>query len=508
MSIVEDRIEDGLAYELSVGKRAASGALWTVICSAASKVVTLGGQILLAWFLVPDDMGLVAMAMSITTIIALFASAGLQDVLVQRQKELQKLVRSAFWLSLGLCALGALAIAGISPLAGAMFGEPRVIPLVLLASLVLPLSSFGTIYTAKLYHDMRFKTMAQIHLASGVIQIGGAVSLAALGFGPYSILIPCVVASGAGPLMTRIAAGKIYVGRPRITYWRELLRPGVWLMLFGLFNAMQSQGMNLVLGILRDSRITGLFFWGFHISSQFLFLLAVKLRQVLFPSLAKLNDKPEQQFAAVQRAWRMLTLIALPVCILQAGLADPIIPLLFKQKWAGSVPVVQWLSVGMLALPVHIVALSALMASGRFGMLAILGAVQAVMLLSATAAGALLGDQGTIAATAGMAMLVMNLCSGYVAVRRFGRSIADLLFSVGGFYLMAAAAGMVWWLARMILPSWSDLAVAGVGASITCVAYAAMVRAFAWNTWLDMMSVAFSRRGAKKNKSDNGVTRI
>lgn len=476
-----------------MGRHAASGALWTIICSVAGKVVTLSGHILLAWFLAPDDMGLVAMAMSIATIITLFASVGVQDVLVQRQKEFLKFAKTGFWLSLGLSTLGGLVIASIAPVAGMMFGEPRVVPLVLLTSLILPLNSFATIYAAKLYHDMRFKTVAGVQLASGVIQIGGAVPLAALGFGPYAIIIPRIIASGASPLLLRMATGRIAFGWPQLTHWRELLGPGLWLALFGLFNALRSQGMNLVLGVMRDSHITGLFFWGFQISSQFLYLLAGKLRQVLFPSLTRLNNEPARQFAAMQRAWRTLTLVAVPVCVLQAGLADSLIPLVFPEKWLGAIPVVQWLSIGMLTLPVHIVAMSVITAQGRFGVLAGLGAVQAVVMLSATSVGAVLGDQGAIAAASGLAMLVMNLLSGYVAVRCFGKSGLALIRSVGDFYLIAAATGLACYASRTIVEG-PPLAALSVGFIVACGAYAVLVRCCAWDVVRGVVNTMFSAR--------------
>ncbi len=494
MGLTSDSTENETTAFQTVGRNAATGAMWSISFSGIGKVVSLLGNVCIAWFLVPDDMGLVAITMSIVVIVAVVSRAGLSDLLVQKHNGFDELAGPAFWLALVLALAAMACVAALAPLAGRAFREPDVVPLVLLVSAFFPLNALSTIHQAKLLADLRFRTMAWIELVMGSVRIGSAVVLAVCGFGAYSLILPMLWVRVIGAVLMRLAAGRIKIGLPSVAMWRELMRPGLWLVLFGLFNTLRSQGMCFVLGALRDSHITGLFFWGFNLSSQFLVLLAIKLRQILFPSLTKLNSQPDRQFVALQRAWRILTLIAVPVCVLQAGLADPIIPLVFGQKWAGAVPVVQWLSIGMLTLPVQVVSTSIMTARGQFRTLAALAATQAVVMLAATAGGALVGDLGTITASAGVAMFVMNLLSGCVAVRCFDKSIVELIRCVGGLYVMAAIAGAACWATGLFLADGPVAVTITVVGLVTLVVCAGLIRAFAWPVVTDAMSLVFARR--------------
>jgi len=51
----------------AVGSQAARGAMWTLLFSSLNKCVALGSQIALARLLVPEQFGLVAMALSVTS---------------------------------------------------------------------------------------------------------------------------------------------------------------------------------------------------------------------------------------------------------------------------------------------------------------------------------------------------------------------------------------------------------------------------------------------------------
>src|SRR5437773_862485 len=91
-----------------VGTQAAHGAFWTIFFSVLNKVVTLGSQIAVAWFLLPQDMGLVAMAFSITSLVTTICGSSLSKILIQRQDRFAEDAGQVFWLSLAMNTAAAL----------------------------------------------------------------------------------------------------------------------------------------------------------------------------------------------------------------------------------------------------------------------------------------------------------------------------------------------------------------------------------------------------------------
>src|SRR5207237_1180402 len=101
-------------------------------------------------------------------------------------------------------------------------------------------------------------------------------------------------------------------------------------------------------------------------STQSLQVVAINIAAVLLPSLAKIQDEPQRLLSAFSRAAKVMTVLAVPACLLQAAVADPLIRLAFKDQWFGAIPLVQILSVGWLAFAVKLSADSLLKAQGRF----------------------------------------------------------------------------------------------------------------------------------------------
>jgi len=428
-----------------VGARATSGALWTLIFSISSKLVTLGGQVALAWFLLPGDFGLAAMVLSFTSVAGIMGGSYLKNILIQRSDRFDQEAGQVFWLSLAMYLLAAVVMSSLSPVAAHFFNEPRVIPLILIVALTAPVHALPVIYTAALNRNLRFRPLAAIAFGAVVVQNATAVWLAWLGCGAYSLIVSTTLMTGWMAVASRIGAGGISIGRPQPCCWAALYAPVGWLMFNSLFLALQASGANLIIGLLhKDATMAGYYYWGFTIASQAVFLLVTNLQGVLFPVLSKLNAEMDRQYEAVRRAGQTLMTVMVPACVLQALLAEPVIRLIFHDRWTPSIPVIQWLSVGLLTQAMHTLASSVLLARGAFAQLTVCNALLAVTVTGAALIGASSGGQLEIARCTGTSLLLMNLVTGWIAYRQLGQGWKDLFSTVAmpllaGF--SAAAAG-------------------------------------------------------------------
>ncbi len=443
----------------AVGTQAARGAFWTILFSVLNKCVTLGSQIALAWFLVPEDMGVVALTLSITSVVSTFCAFNLAKVLIQRRDSFQQDAGQVFWLALAMNVTASLLLVALSPIGASLFKEPRVTSLTLVVAAAIPFMALPTIYVAALYRDLRFKSIAMIQFGEGALRSGAAVALAALGSGALSLVLPLVPGAIYSTVAFRWAAGRLPLSRPAPRTWPALLAPALWLMLQTLFVAVQAHGTNFVIGITHNSTVAGFYFWGFSISSQAMFLLAANLQGVLFPVLSKVNDDPLRQYLGFRKACQVLTVIAVPVCVLQMVLARPLIELAFADRWARSIPVVEWLSLGFLTQSLTVLASSLLLARGRFGLLAALTGLSAVMVTAAATIGALTGAEAEIARWVGGSLFLTGLAAGIVALRQFNRNALALAGLAGVPLLLVPASILAGWLARMATQSYGPMIV-------------------------------------------------
>lgn len=435
-----------------VGAEATHGAFWTLLFSVLSKAVALGSQLALAWLLLPEEFGLAAMTLSVMAFTAIVGAGNLKNILVQRPERFETEAGQVFWFAMALNGCAALVLAALAPMAGVLFNDSRVVPLILIAAVAQPCQALCTIHLAALHRAFHFKRIAMIQCAASILQCGGAVLLAWLGYGAFALVLPLIAVALWNVVALRLAAGKIPVGRPQPRQWRALGTPASWLMLNALFTSLLASGASFVIGLVqKDAALAGYYYWGFSLASQAVFLLVTNLQSVLFPVLNRLNGDTDRQFAAVEKCVRTLLTLIVPVCVLQCLLAGPFITRFFHHHWEPSITVVEWISVGLVGQPLYLVAVAVLMARGRFRRLAAVSGLAATATLLATAAGALLGDQARIAQFNALAILVANALAGWLAYREFGYGWKRLLGSIApvlGIAALLAAAG--WGMERVL----------------------------------------------------------
>lgn len=352
-----------------LGRRAARGLAWMMSQTIGVKIVSLAANVVLAWFLVPGEAGLVGMSYIVLSIAGIVQYIGMQDVLVRRQAQLDRWITPAFWMSLAVGLLGGGLTALAAPAAAKLLGNPQLLWMILLLAAASPFQTMAMVPQAVLAAQMRFRTSAAIGMAASIGNSALAIAFAAMGFGAYSMLLPTpIIALAQLALMWWFARPKVS-RRREFHLWRQLIGDtGLsWGASVCLIIITTVDHIALMLLFPHAPAVIGIYSWSVNLSTQLLRLLANNLMSVLLPSLSKLQDDPARQAGAFLQAARMLAMLGIPACLLQAALAEPIVHLLYRSDWRGVGPVLQALSVGMAFYFVSGPSLSMMKAQGRFG---------------------------------------------------------------------------------------------------------------------------------------------
>jgi PST family polysaccharide transporter len=128
-----------------------------------------------------------------------------------------------------------------------------------------------------------------------------------------------------------------------------------------------SQGDYVILkSVGRSDEVVASYWQAFTLSTQTIAIFSMSLLNVLLPVLSHMGEEPQRQVGAFLRAVRVLAVLTMPLCVMQAVLAEPAIRFVFGHKWMSSVPLLQILSLGMAVRVAAIPAHSMLKAQGRF----------------------------------------------------------------------------------------------------------------------------------------------
>jgi PST family polysaccharide transporter len=380
------------AAPTTLAQKTVSGFFWLTAQTVGSKVVNMAGQVVLAWILTPTDWGLVGLAYTVTAFASLIQQAGLREILIHRHEHFNRWANPAFWMSLALGCLGAAVMVAAAPVAAWMYEEPQLVGLVLVLAATAPFSGLDIVPDAKLTSEMRFRYLAVVKWVNAVGTMGLSILFATLDFGPYSFVLPVPIITAVRLVLLWSATRPPVRLKPQWRRWKYLVNDSFMLLLAGFFIMLTWQGDYIVLGILHDAKTVGIYFFAFNLSIQTMQVFTSNLTGVLFPALSRLQQDPQHQTRAFLKATRLLAVIGLPFCLLQAALAGPGVAMLFNSWWYPAIRVLQLLSIGMAIRIVASPGGSLIQAQGRFGVYTLTNGVNAAFFISLVALGAWLGN--------------------------------------------------------------------------------------------------------------------
>src|SRR5262245_16967851 len=178
-----------------LGERSMRAVLWSGSDLLVRQALRFTVTILLARLVAPEDFGAIAMLYLFMGFGALFIDSGFGSALVQRQNTTVEEESSVFFFNLGVGALVALLLAGVSRQVAVFFNLPVLEPLTRLMALNLFLGAFAAIHTILLTKALDFRTQMKANVIAYSASSVTAVILAWHGFGVWSLATQILVAT-------------------------------------------------------------------------------------------------------------------------------------------------------------------------------------------------------------------------------------------------------------------------------------------------------------------------
>lgn len=407
----------------ALGKTVKGGVVWMVANTVFAKGAGFVAQVILAALLSQEDFGVYAIALGASMITTLLRDGGVRQLLIQRSNDYDELEGPVFWLALACNFVTALILAGLAPLLGYFYGEPRIVPLLLIISLSMPISTPGAILSARLTIELRFGALSMTQLFASLLRYASMIILALVlvksGHGALAFVLPTVLnAVYDGVVYYPLTKRKPWLRPAKFRTWPSMLGLTMWVLIGFFAVGMVNNGLSLVLGKFLDLDSVGVYFFATSLVMQLGVLIAYNLFQILFPALAKLSAETERRRAAIERSLRILTVISAPFCASLIPVIDPLEKLLWNGKWHAAVLPTQILSA---FYPMYIlisIPMAAQQAAGHFRSWGLwMLALAAGTLISGGAGAMIHHDASGVALWSGVYMFISCLLYTIVALK-------------------------------------------------------------------------------------------
>lgn len=359
-----------------------AGAGWAISMRWAVKLLGLVSSAILARLLMPEDYGLVAVAMIAAGIIQVLFELGVETALVQNENANHDHFDTAWTIRLFQAAVVAIALLLFSPFSEALFDQERLPFIMQIVALAVFLQGFENIGIVSFRKELDFNKEFQFFVVNKVIGVVITVSLAFY-FKSYLALVFGILGQSL------VNVGNSYVissYRPRLclTAFGDLWSFSKWLIMKNLSDYIGKQGDTIFLSKLTTMQGLGFYKWGSELSTMSSSEIVFPMLRSLMPGLVKVKSNKEKLEGAFLVSTGMITIVAVPIALGFAGVAAEFIPILLGGggKWAAVIPISQSLAFAALLRCFYIIAANMLIVIGHIRLTAYTSWMRTILVLS------------------------------------------------------------------------------------------------------------------------------
>jgi len=428
-----------------------TGIIWTFLEQTFRVGIQTITTIILAWFLLPEDFGLMAMIAVFFAIANSLMDSGFSQALIRKKEVSQTDYSTAFYTNLVLGLLVYALLFASAPFIASFYDETRLIVLVRVVGLVVITNSFQLVQVADLTRKLNFKVQFKVTLPSAIFSGVVAVSMAAMGFGVWSLVAQMLISSFAATALYWI----INKWRPSkdfsIESLNEMFGFGSKLLASGLMDTAFQNIYLIVIGKLFSATLVGYYFFAQRIQQLVMIELTSAVQKVTYPALSSIQDDNTALKAFYRRIIQVVTYIVFPCMIALAVLAKPLFSLMLKEDWLPAVPYLQLLCIAGLLYPLHSINLNILKVKGRSDLFLYLEIVKKLMIVIIILFSVQFGIFGILIGQI-VSSVLAYIPNSYFSIKLIDYSVPEQLHDFIPTLLLAVTMGVVMYSIGLVLP--------------------------------------------------------
>lgn len=332
-------------------RKSVRGGAVTVASQGVSIGIQLTSTVVLARLLRPEDYGILAMVMAVTSFVGLFRDMGLSSAAIQRKELSNAQQNNLFWLNVALGTILMVLVATMAPLVVWFYGKPELKWVTVALSVGFLIGALGSQHNVTLVRNLQFGRQAAVSIATALTSLIVSISLAYAGYSYWALVWGSLAGSLLGLLI-------LFILSPLRVGWYKK-RVGTKSFLGFGANVTAS---SIILYFYRnlDNVLIGKF-WGaqqlgIYSRAYSLLMLPINgikgpIESVAFPSLSRLQEQPDEFRIFYRNMTRLLAMISMPFSAILFVSSEPLIELALGPGWSSVSSIFSVLAVVALVQP-------------------------------------------------------------------------------------------------------------------------------------------------------------
>lgn len=326
-----------------------------------SIIVTL----LLAYFLTPNDYGLIAILSLFLALGSALVESGLKQALIRKKNATQIDFSTAFYANIGLSLVAILAFIIMAPHVAEYYKTPQLENLIYTSSILLLLNSFQLVPLASMTKNMQFRGILKANFPAALISGSVAVLLAYNNFGVWALIWQMVTFS----LCLNVLLWFFCNWQPGLlfsfTSLREMYIYGLNLFISSILDVVYKNIFVIIIAKVLSIGTAGLYFFADRIKELIIAQLIASIQVVTFPALARIQDDAVRLKQAYRNIMLLMTFLVFPVLLLFVVVCELLFQIFLPNEWLKAVPYLQLMCLTSLVIPLISVNLNIIKVKGR-----------------------------------------------------------------------------------------------------------------------------------------------
>lgn len=327
--------------------------IWSGIQRFGTMGIGFISNMVLARLLTPDDYGCIGMLAIFMTVSNTFVDGGFGSALIQKKEPTQRDYSTIFWWNLFLSVVlyGVLYI--VAPYISQFYRIPLLSSVLRVQGVVLIIHALNIIQSNQLRKRLNFKKLAVVNVVSQLVGVTVAIVSAWYGWGVWALVAQQIVASS----MTSLLLWTLNRWMPDFCFsmesFKQLFGFGSFILCSNLINTFCNNIQGLLIGRFFTPAIMGYYTQAHKLETVASHSFTSIIDQVSYPVLSRFQNDNNALKNAIYKLVSSLVYVSFPLMSLLILEADPIITLVYGEKWIPSIPYFQILCVAGMSATFH-----------------------------------------------------------------------------------------------------------------------------------------------------------
>jgi O-antigen/teichoic acid export membrane protein len=342
---LSDLISPPPAEGEGITRKAGRGIFWNFLTYGLGKGGVLITTSILARLLDKGDFGLVSYAVIAINYLSVIKDLGLGAALVQRRENIEEGANTVFTTNLILGTLLSTIAYFIAPWMAGYFNEPMVTPVLRWLGLSFTINALGAVHGVLLVRELDYRRKIIPDMGNTVVKAVVSIGLAVAGYGVWALVFGQLL----GSLASVILVWMVSTWRPKLSFNRAIARSlflfGFSIILGDVLSAFIDNTAYVIVGKLFGTEKLSIYTLAFRLPEVILIGNLWVMSGVTFPAFSSIQHKPDEMRRGSLLSIRIIQLLAAPISVGLLLAADPIVRVVFGEKWVDVIPLLRVLAI-------------------------------------------------------------------------------------------------------------------------------------------------------------------